>query len=711
MDRLQCCVQQLDMYMGVFSTCLSIHCRLHKYPVVSFGVLHLQSVLTMAALISAPLISHCPKKSKVLNVIIDRAHSQRPHQQYKRTIRFLRVLVVSIQLVMCVAVIVNVGSSFLFGQHSMDIVNNQQMLSDKRSKKNWRRKHDDTNRALLHGTWTLPQQQQHPTLPLPSQQQAQAALAFVLARKQYYSVRKVPFHMRGIGWLYEHHGVILTAVLRKASVDVYNVGTSIPCEKLTIWVRVAGSEVLAGKAESVLANKENATLACYWSFPMKLSIPGTYNVESKVLLYNSQAKVSACTIETSIQTMPFHEFTDHNSLTGFKFYTPHLSCCEICSRDERCKHWFYPPLSGALDGCEFYYKDSIIMTNASSTSGRQHSSRRRLLGGDVPLAHGPPRHEPTAHFLGCGWSFYLSVDFPCLSNTLDDQVHMMTNTIVVNKTRVVAPSPTNQRPPCSTLEEMQSQGRWVRMDDRDCPLVFDDTYNTLFNITKHNGESPKCWHRDDLSIIGQMCKEAGCANWLPMAWMSSFKSEPWYGRWEPYKCEYLDLTNQQLQKCLDSKQISSISMEGASISRFLNQYLQQRVDGLVFANKSDLSKNVVVTTLSFPHLLWTESEDGWLRELQSRPEATSNDIFFWVSGFFYSSEREPYVHLGRAEKLNALATRVLGPKGYTTIQAMDMTAAFTYDSATQMDGLHIIGPPMKMIITKLFHHMCHDAIA
>jgi hypothetical protein len=135
------------------------------------------------------------------------------------------------------------------------------MLSDKRSKKNWRRKHDDTNRALLHGTWTLPQQQQHPTLPLPSQQQAQAALAFVLARKQYYSVRKVPFHMRGIGWLYEHHGVILTAVLRKASVDVYNVGTSIPCEKLTIWVRVAGSEVLAGKAESVVANKENATLA------------------------------------------------------------------------------------------------------------------------------------------------------------------------------------------------------------------------------------------------------------------------------------------------------------------------------------------------------------------------------------------------------------------------------------------------------------------
>jgi hypothetical protein len=649
----------------------------------------------------APLTSR-PKKSKVPNGIMDSRPSKRPQQH--KTIRFLGIgVVVSIQLVLFVAVLVNVGSSLL--GHSIDT--DRQMLSEKssmsmfvRSRKNGR-KRDDKNRALLHRTWTLPQQRQ--MLPPPSQPQAQAALAFVLDRKQYYSDEKAHFHMRGIGWLYEHHGVVLTAVLGTASVEVYNVGTSIPCEKLTIWIRVAGPEVFAGKAESVLT-KENATFACHWAFPMKLSIPGTYNVDSKVLLYNSHATVSACTIQTSVQTMPFEEFTDHHSLTGFKFYTPHLSCCEVCSRDEHCKHWFYPPLSGALDGCEFYYKDS--MTNAAP-NGRH--SRRRLLG-DVPLAHGPPRNEPTAHFLGCGWSFYLSVDHPCLSNTLDDQVHMVTNTIVV-KTRVIAPSPTNELPPCSTLEEMQSQGRWVRMDDRDCPMVFDDTYNTLFNITQHNGESPKCWHRDDLSIIGQMCKEAGCANWLPRAWMSSFKAEPWYGRWEPYKCQYLDLTNQQLQKCLDSKQISTISMEGASISRFLDQYLQQRLDGLVLAKKSERSKHVVMTTLSFPHLLWTESEDGWLRELQSRPEATSNDIFFWVSGFFYSSEREPYVHLGRAEKLNALAKRELGPKGYTMIQAMDMTAAFTYDSATQMDGLHIIGPPMKMIITKLFHHMCHDTIA
>jgi hypothetical protein len=39
-----------------------------------------------------------------------------------------------------------------------------------------------------------------------------------------------------------------------------------------------------------------------------------------------------------------------------------------------------------------------------------------------------------------------------------------------------------------------------------------------------------------------------------------------------------------------------------------------------------------------------------------------------------------------------------------------MTAGFAYDSATQFDGMHFIGPPMKMIMTKLFHHICADTV-
>jgi hypothetical protein len=39
-----------------------------------------------------------------------------------------------------------------------------------------------------------------------------------------------------------------------------------------------------------------------------------------------------------------------------------------------------------------------------------------------------------------------------------------------------------------------------------------------------------------------------------------------------------------------------------------------------------------------------------------------------------------------------------------------LDVAFTYDAATQMDGMHLIGPPMKMLVTKLFHHVCSDVV-
>ncbi len=40
------------------------------------------------------------------------------------------------------------------------------------------------------------------------------------------------------------------------------------------------------------------------------------------------------------------------------------------------------------------------------------------------------------------------------------------------------------------------------------------------------------------------------------------------------------------------------------------------------------------------------------------------------------------------------------------LSALDLTAAFSFDTATQQDGSHMIGTPMKMIITKLLRYMC-----
>jgi hypothetical protein len=53
------------------------------------------------------------------------------------------------------------------------------------------------------------------------------------------------------------------------------------------------------------------------------------------------------------------------------------------------------------------------------------------------------------------------------------------------------------------------------------------------------------------------------------------------------------------------------------------------------------------------------------------------------------------------------ASPQLAPAALTSLSCF---LAFTYDSATQMDGMHIVGPPMKMIVTKLFHHVCKDVV-
>jgi hypothetical protein len=147
---------------------------------------------------------------------------------------------------------------------------------------------------------------------------------------------------------------------------------------------------------------------------------------------------------------PFHE-----GIHGFKLYQPVKSCCEMCSRLPHCKHWATPPdhfnASFQRNGCELYYKDptnmippSKLLPNRTGTEtsssiallatagispekpalhgrGRNLRHRRRRLA-DVPQFQGDPHSNPTTYFLGCGWSFAYTLDYPCLSGALDDSV-------------------------------------------------------------------------------------------------------------------------------------------------------------------------------------------------------------------------------------------------------------------------------------------------
>jgi hypothetical protein len=263
------------------------------------------------------------------------------------------------------------------------------------------------------------------------------------------------------------------------------------------------------------------------------------------------------------------------------------------------------------------------------------------------------------------------------------------------------------------------RGRWVRLpwpDPSTCPMPMekDDEFSGKFLINKHDGARPTCWHRDDLSVIGMACIEYCAHREFHHPWFSRLKTEKqWNGVYKRYNCDYVELTDTELQQCVNERKITSVKLEGASISAFYNMYVGQRLAGIQMYNASsspDPSQylDVVLSTLAFPHVLWHMTMQGWEQTLDEIPAVQPNEEKYFLSGFYYSSEREPHVTVEHSEQLTRMAYDKLTPKGWTMINAFDLSAAFTYDTATQMDGLHLIGPPTKMAVVRFFHHLCGD---
>lgn len=130
-------------------------------------------------------------------------------------------------------------------------------------------------------------------------------------------------------------------------------------------------------------------------------------------------------------------------------------------------------------------------------------------------------------------------------------------------------------------------------------------------------------------------------------------------------------------------------------------------------NAGDGTLSIVLDTLAMPHKLWNNPIDEHRKDLEKNfPDVTTSDIeHYWLTGFYLTSEREPHVLLDRSLQYSKMAWDILSPKGYKMINGFDLTAAFAFDTDGQADGLHITGPPIVAIITKFFHHICHDALS
>ena len=237
-----------------------------------------------------------------------------------------------------------------------------------------------------------------------------------------------------------------------------------------------------------------------------------------------------------------------------------------------------------------------------------------------------------------------------------------------------------------------SNGRWVRYpypDDSVCGSSERDSNAAGFNVFKlkyFGDQNPVCWHRDDFTQVANSCAEQGCKFVVNHRWVTDLKRDAkWFGWWKPYSCEYRDMGDNDIRRCIDLKKISKIELRGASLKGVVDSYMSQK---LLKINMTTETKNIVVLdTLKMPHLLWNKGINEHRNDLMNdfpNVTADSEQESYFLSGFTFTSEREPHVRIDRSLQFSKMAYDILTPKGYKLINAFDVTAAFAFDTDGQV---------------------------
>lgn len=548
--------------------------------------------------------------------------------------------------------------------------------------------------------------------PVVSKEETDEAIAFVRDRETVYHRANLDYRwkLRGLGYLFHTHKLVLIAQLlsgttnengeiivpkdystraskmRKPTIVIRNVypqdslepassAAFDQCDKLSIWVRVAGPEIFAGLATATKSNGDDNTIKnndpCYWTFPFELLVPGTYQVDAKVLIWNGNAPIggtsdSQCVVKPGLPDNSTLANFQHDGFQGFKMYSPAQMCCEVCARTPHCQSWATPffrieePWTG-LNGCELFFEPNAT-DDVLPISALWPPPRRRMSG--VELYHGPVHTNPTSYFCGCGWSFWFTLDFPCLSGDLDDRVFMARPTFAAVADVTADPLSNSDQwilrvsnkdplPICTLSNEMvgetnASHGRWVREawpNASSCPAPYEmaELKVKSFPLTKFDGPYPHCWHRDDLSKIGTNCIEMNCRLIEKFSeWHSHLHSETTFaGVWRPYDCNYLEFTTAQLQKCVTRKKIVEFKTLGASVAEFIGEVVKHRLDTVEMFQADTEDESTLTVVFDTLALLHRNGPDGSLEDLVSDlAVAPANEEHYWVSGYFLSSERE-----------------------------------------------------------------------
>jgi len=164
----------------------------------------------------------------------------------------------------------------------------------------------------------------------------------------------------------------------------------------------------------------------------------------------------------------------------------------------------------------------------------------------------------------------------------------------------------------------------------------------------------------------------------------------------------------EIQECITQRSIKSIKVLGDSISRFFKPYVQLRLEGMQFSTDSNHIK-VDIDNLDVVHVIWGKNEREWAKAIKMRLTAVPkhNHLLLWVSSPFVSSERENKISVERALRFTEMWREAAKSRpNVIELNYFAATAAFTYESSAQQDGMHIVGPPMKALFNMAMAAAC-----
>jgi len=130
---------------------------------------------------------------------------------------------------------------------------------------------------------------------------------------------------------------------------------------------------------------------------------------------------------------------------------------------------------------------------------------------------------------------------------------------------------------------------------------------------------------------------------------------------------------------------------------------------------------VFLSNLDLTHMIWHHNNTALAvrcetlasqHDVTTRGEkaAPDNGRRVWLLGPHFSSEREANVMTGRLRAAADILRPCMVDQHWHEVDWITVSMALAIEFSTRLDGLHVVGPAMKILFHMVMHHLCGDTM-